>query len=138
MDTNNGSLLSEFSGEILEVIEEIPIKIRYAITTVQGEIFEEGFGDYIDSTVLSSKININLSIFAEFEILGTVLEIPILQPQDVIKTTNYFADGIGMIYSDTLVEYQLEDLSILGIILPIPSEDSSNSSQNLDTYNLEN
>ena len=70
--------------------------------------------------------------------LGTVLEIPILQPQDVIKTTNYFADGIGMIYSDTTVEYQLEDLSILGITLPIPLEDSSNSSQNLDTYYTEN
>ena len=39
-----------------------------------------------------------------------------------------------MIYSDTTVEYQLEDLSILGITLPIPLEDSSNSSQNLDTY----
>ena len=42
---------------------------------------------------------------------------------------------------DLKVEYELEDLSILetlGITLPFPSEDSSNSSQNLDTYNLEN
>ena len=46
-----------------------------------------------------------------------------------------------MIYSDTLVEYQLEDLSILetlGISLPFPSEDASNSSQNLDTYFIVN
>ena len=141
LDENNGSLLSEFSGEIQEVIEEIPVKIGYTITTVQGEIFEDGFGDYTNSNVLSSKININLSIVAEYEILGTILDLPILQSQDVIRTTNYFADGIGMIYSDTQVEYELEDLSILetlGITLPFPSEDSSNSSQNLDTYNLEN
>ena len=141
LDENNNSLLSEFSGEIIQVIENIPIKIGYTITTVQGEIFEDGFGDYTNSNVLSSKININLSIVAEYEILGTVLDLPILQSQDVIRTTNYFANGIGMIYSDTQVEYELEDLSILetlGITLPFPSEDSSNSSQNLDTYNLEN
>ncbi|RZP18390.1 MAG: hypothetical protein EVA38_00685 [Flavobacteriales bacterium] len=134
----NGSLLSEISGEILEVIEEIPIKINYQITTIQGETYEDGYGNFTSSSVLSTMININLSIIAAFEVLGTVLEIPILQPQDVIKTTNYFADGIGMIYSDTSVEYQLEDLSILGIILPIPLEDSSNSSQNLDTYYIGN
>ena len=141
LDENNNSLLSEFSGEIIQVIENIPIKIGYTITTVQGEIFEDGFGDYTNSNVLSSKIKINLSIVAEYEIFGTVLDLPILQSQDVIRTTNYFADGIGMIYSDTQVEYELEDLSILetlGITLPFPSEDSSNSSQNLDTYNLEN
>ena len=138
LDENNGTLLSEISGEIQEVIEEIPIKISYEITTVQGEIFEDGYGNYTSSSVLSSIININLSIVAAFEVLGTVLEIPILQPQDVIKTTNYFADGIGMIYSDTTVEYQLEDLSILGITLPIPLEDSSSSSQNLDTYFIGN
>ena len=134
----NGALLSEISGDIQEVIEEIPIKINYEITTIQGETYEDGYGNFTSSSVLSSIININLSIVAEFEVLGNVLEIPILQPQDVIKTTNYFADGVGMIYSDTTVEYQLEDLSILGITLPIPLEDSSNSSQNLDTYYTEN
>lgn len=141
LNENNGTLLSEISGDIQEVIEEIPIKFNYQITTIQGETFEDGYSNFTSSSVLSSIININLSIVAEFEVLGNVIEIPILQPQDVIRTTNYFADGIGMIYSDTQVEYELEDLSILetlGITLPFPSEDSSNSSQTLDTYNLEN
>jgi hypothetical protein len=141
LNENNGALLSEISGDIQEVIEEIPIKINYEITTIQGETYEDGYGNFTSSSVLSSIININLSIVAEFEVLGNVLEIPILQPQDVIKTTNYFADGVGMIYSDTIVEYQLEDLSILetlGITLPFPSEDASNSSQNLDTYFIVN
>lgn len=138
LNESNGTLLSVISGDIEEVIEEIPIKINYEINTIQGETYEDGYGNFTSSSVLSSMININLSIIAEFEVFGTVLEIPILQPQDVIKTTNYFADGIGMIYSVTLVEYQLEDLSILGITLPIPVEDSSSSSQNLDTYFIAN
>ena len=138
LNESNGTLLSVISGDIEEVIEEIPIKINYEINTIQGETYEDGYGNFTNSSVLSSMININLSIVAEFEVLGIVLEVPILQPQDVIKTTNYFADGVGMIYSDTLVEYQLEDLSILGITLPIPVEDSSSSSQILDTYFIVN
>ena len=31
LDENNNSLLSEFSGEIIQVIENIPIKIGYTI-----------------------------------------------------------------------------------------------------------
>jgi hypothetical protein len=139
MNKSNGSLLSEVTGEIEEVIEDIPLKIGYNIRTIQGEIMDDGYGIYTDSSVLTSKIIVNLSIFAGIELIpGTIIEIPILQPQDVITSTNYFADGIGVIFCDTQIEYQLEDLSALGIELPIPTEGSSIATQSLDTYQIGN
>lgn len=139
MEKSNGTLLSEVSGEIEEVIEDIPLKIGYNIRTIQGETMEDGYGEYTNSSVLTSKIIVNLSIVAEIEIIpGTTIELPILQAQDVVTSTNYFADEIGVIFCDTLIEYQLEDLSSLGIDLPIPSEGSSTATQNLDTYQIGN
>ena len=92
----------------------------------------------MSNKVLTSSIILNLSISTNIEILGTVIVIPILQAQDVIKTTNYFASGVGLIFSESLIEYELEDLSSLGIDLPIPSEDSSSATQNIDTYQIGN
>ena len=137
-EAENGTLLSEEIGEISEIIDDIPIIINYTISTIQGDILDEGIGAFTTNKVLTSSIILNLSISTNIEILGTVIVIPILQAQDVIKTTNYFASGVGLIFSESLIEYELEDLSSLGIDLPIPSEDSSSATQNIDTYQIGN
>lgn len=137
-EAENGTLLSEEIGEISEIIDDIPIIINYTISTIQGDILDEGTGAFSSNKVLTSSIILNLSISTNIEILGTVIVIPILQAQDVIKTTNYFASGVGLIFSESLIEYELEDLSSLGIDLPIPSEDSSSATQNIDTYQIGN
>jgi len=134
-----GTLLSEVSGEVTQDVNGIPIVVGYTISTVQGETLANGFGNFTNTTVLTSDMIVNLSIAAAVEIIpGTVIMIPILQAQDVVVTTNYFADQIGLIYSDTLIEYVLEDLSGLGIDLPIPPEDSRVTTQDIDTYFIGN
>jgi len=136
---STGTLLSEVTGEIEQEVDGIPILIGFTISSVQGETLENGLGDFTDTTVLTSKIIVNLSITAAIEIIpGTVIPIPILQAQDVVTTTNYFADEIGLINSDTLIEYELEDLSALGIDLPIPAEDSRTATQAIDNFFIGN
>lgn len=138
-EASNGTLLSEVTGEIEQDVDGIPIIIVFTISAIQGEALENGYGDFSNVNVLTSNIIVNLSIAAAIEIVpGTVISIPVLQAQDVVVTTNYFADGIGLINSDTLIEYQLEDLSGLGIVLPIPSEDSSTATQDIDNYFIGN
>ena len=135
-NSNANELLSEYVGEIEQVINEIPVTIIYILKTVEGESFETYLA-YSD--VISSKIIVNLAITAEFEVVpGIFLPIPILQEQDVFTVTNYYANGIGLINSETLTEYQLQDLSEFGIELPFPSEDSRTAIQVLSDYNIEN
>lgn len=139
VEAGNGELLSEVVGEIEQDVNGIPVVIGFAISSVQGETLENGYGDFTNVNVLTSKIKVNLSIAAEIEIVpGTTISIPILVAQDVVDTTNYFADGVGLINSDTLIEYELEDLSGLGIDLPIPSSDSSTATQDIDNYFIGN
>ncbi len=136
---NNGEVLSEITGEILQVVNDIPLIIGYTISTVQEETLENGIDGFTGIRVLVSKIVVNLSVGAEIEIIpGTVLTIPVLQAQDVVVETSYYAEEIGLVLSESLIEYQLEDLSGLGIDLPFPSEDSRTATQIIDTYEIGN
>jgi len=132
--TSVGTILSETSGEIEQTVQDIPLIIGFTIKTIQGETFENGYGGFSES-VITSQLAVNLSISTVFP--GTTVEIPILQPQDVIIVDNYYADGIGLIDSDTLIQYQLvEGISDL-IDLPFPESDSRNATQDIDTYLIE-
>ena len=135
-DASENELLSETTGEIEQTIEDIPLVIGYSVKTIQGETFENGYGDFSES-VISSDFIVNLSISAVIDFNGFPITIPILQAQDVVTVTNYYADEIGLIDSNTLIEYELEDLSDLGIDLPFPESDSRNATQVIDTYHIE-
>lgn len=136
VDAIVGDELSETSGEIEQTVQDIPLVITFTVKTVQGETFENGYGGFSES-VTSSELIVNLSISAVIDFNGFPITIPILQAQNVVTVTNYYADGIGLIDSDTLIEYELEDLSDFGIDLPFPESDSRNATQIIDTYHIE-
>ena len=80
------------------------------------------------------KLIANLKVSTVYTIPGvnTPITVPILNPQDVIVSTQYYAEGIGMIYAKTEINYQLNDFSQAGIELPIPQESSSTVEESLD------
>ena len=140
VEASANTTLSLFSGELEEVINEFPIVIDYTIRTEQKEklenytVNEQSYND-----VIKSMIFVNLAITAEIEILpGVILPVPILSSQDVMIATNYYAANTGLISSDVLTQYELEDLSGTGIVLPFPSEASSNALQWIDLYVIGN
>ena len=136
IDALEGSELSSFSGTISQVIMDIPIDIDYVVSSSQGASLDS----YIAGTetfddVISSFITINLAITAQVEVFPDVfIPVPILSSQDVLVATNYYAAGVGLVYSEVLVEYELQDLSDFGIELPFPSSASNTSTQTIDTY----
>ena len=135
---SNGTVLSEITGEIEQTIQDIPLVIGYTIKSVQKEILENGYVGYIGIPVLNSEFTVNLSITAVIEFNGVSIPIPVMAVQDVITVSNDYADGIGLIDSNTLIEYELEDLSGFGIDLPFPSEDSQTATQIIDIYAIGN
>jgi len=134
---NNGTVLSEVSGEIEQTVQDIPLIIGYTIKTIQDETIENSFEGNI--TVMKSKIIVNLSIDAEVELIpGTTVTIPVLASQDIVVVTNQFAENIGLINSETNIQYELEDLGVIGDELPFPSEDTQTANQVIDNYNIVN
>ena len=76
--------------------------------------------------------NLKVSTVYLVPVINTPLTVALLDSQDVIVSTHYYAEGIGMVYSKTDVNFQLNDFSQFGIELPIPQSGSSIIEEFLD------
>lgn len=136
---NTDAVLFTTSGSINEVVNLVPVVIDYTVTTVQGDtgvsLTLEGQA-YDD--VATSQIIVNIAVTAQIEIGGVIIPVPVLVAQDVLVVTNYYAKDTGLVLSETMFEYMLEDLSGIGIDLGIPNEGMSASTQTIDSFFIGN
>ena len=137
-ETAPNTVLSSIENEIKQEVKGIPIVVEYGIHSIQGGFLTNYAVDgQIFEDVISSQIVVTLIVTAEIEIFpGIIIQIPILTEQDVMIVTNYYAANIGLIFSEVLIEYELEDLSGTGIELPFPSQASSATFQSIDTFEI--
>lgn len=94
---NEGSELFTFSDNVEESINGFPINIDYTVSSVMGNSFTDlqvNGQNYND--VISSKLVINMNISSNIGI-----EVDVLESQDVVIVTNYFAKDIGLVKSET-------------------------------------
>jgi hypothetical protein len=132
-----GMQLYELNNTVTQTIMDIPVTISFTIRTEDaGQLENLTVGTEEFTDVIASKVIVNVDISASFDILGTPVTIPILMSQDVINATNYYASDIGLVYSDVLFEYQLEDLSQFNIELPFPESATINSTQSITDWNV--
>ena len=134
------TVLSSFNGEIEELINEILLVIEYAVKTEQKEHLDNySVNGRVFDNVIKSRIVVTLAITAEIEVLpGVILPVPILSNQEVLIVNNFFASNTGLIASEALTQYELEDLSGTGIDLPFPTEASSTTTQSIDQFFIGN
>ncbi len=120
-DTNQqgGVVLSTVANQIEETINEIPLVIDYVLTTTNGTTFLNS-----DNTAgsITAELTLNLSVVAMFDIGGISLPIDVLAAQDVLIATTTYDSSSGMSSSTVVVEYELEDLGVIGDGLPFPPE----------------
>jgi len=89
------------------------------------------------TNVKAAQLNLTLKITAMIEFNGISVPIEVLPQQQVLTSTQYYAQNIGAVYIDTNIEYHLADqLSTFNITLPIPSSGSEHQQEVLDNYNV--
>lgn len=88
--------------------------------------------------VKAIKMTLTLKVVANFD-LGNGLVIPftVLDTQDVLNSTQYYAKNVGNVHTATTITYNLADLSSLGITLPIDQTGTYNQEEVLQTYQVE-
>ncbi|NBC58517.1 MAG: hypothetical protein GVY05_09600 [Bacteroidetes bacterium] len=102
--SQDGSIQQEFQG--------LPLSINYTLSSIMGDSFESfESNDVTYDNVISSQLIINLEITANITD-PLPLNIPILQSQDAVVVTNYFADGVGLVQSETDTNFVFEDIPI--------------------------
>lgn len=130
-----GTELFTYSGsetQNLNIGVPVPVTMNYTATTTNAEFlpsFTASNGEVYED-VLRATLVVSASAVTEYN----GLPITILAEQDVIISTNYYANEIGMIQSDVLNNIEFEDLSSFG--LPVIPNVHIESSQELTAHVL--
>lgn len=126
LDTKNGVIQENFNG--------IPLTINYNLKAIAGEsypTFTSPNGEQYPN-VKSVVFRLNVSISATLP--GIPLPIPVLSSQDVIVSTQYIAEGIGMVHANTIYSYSIN--STISEEIGIPESSSQVQQEFLISYQI--
>ena len=137
-DANTGNTLTadldkSFTQTIPIQGNDITFTFDYDLETFQRDFLESyTAGEMIFDDVFSADVIITIEINASLP--GTVITIPVLDRQEAVQITNFYADNVGFIYSETAVNYNFEAIN-LPTVPEIPDY-SVNYSQTIESYTI--
>ncbi len=118
------------SGSINQTVNGYPLTINYSLQSYGGETLTTftSPNQTIYTNVKSTKIKLRVSATT----LLSGIQIPVLNDQEVLVSTQYLADGIGVVYTKTDTSYTLN--STVASTFGIPATDTQTQNEFLDTY----
>lgn len=132
LSANTNTISQDFNG--------LPIAITYVLSTkALGNSENITLNDTLYNKVTASQLTLNISVSTIVSFGGFPITVAILDPQDILVSTNYFADTIGLVQATSQSNYQISDTAIAaleaaGQTLAIPTSGSSTNIQNLNTF----
>lgn len=133
--TNNEELGS-FAGSFTYQYGDIPLTFNYTMKSVFQESLASysvpSHGTYQDVKVVKVIVNLNIGGVVSYQ--GINFPFTLMQPQNVLVATQYYAKNIGMVYSDTQINYELVDVAQLENEIPFPTSGSQNIKEYLVDY----
>lgn len=145
----NNAVMDEINDTIIEDLDlngtTVPITVVYSLTSekinsmnsmsVNGESY---------SNVIRTRITLNMDIFASIDILGgnNPIDYDIIEDQNVLIIDNYFSEDVGLIKSEAVQAYQLEQqfIDLMALIpnndLDVPESMNVENVQDLDDYQV--
>lgn len=130
---NAGTELFVYSDQMTQDVPvgetTVPVTVEYTVTSTNLGILEsrtvagQDFEDVLSSNlIVSVKATANLGPFS----------VTVMNEQEVVSATNYFANHVGMVESDVNIAYEFEDLREFGFP-DIPPTDVQ-STQEIKSY----
>lgn len=136
---STGQLLDSRTGtHTVPHLHGINYVVEYTITAKAGAVHNSlNVLNNNYQQVRSSVITLNAKVKAEKTVLGVPVSHTILNPQDLVIATLHFKDGVGMIYNNTDIKYELADFPNIGVTVPIPQYFETNIKESLINYNVQ-
>lgn len=135
--SNNQTLNSSpVTGTIQETFNGFPLTINYSLQSYGGEnysTFTSPNGDNYQN-VKSTKVKLNVSVVTQQTVGGFTIPITVLAPQDLIISTIYTAEGIGVVYVNTDTTYNINPS--IASQFGINPTDSQNQKEYLDVFQI--
>jgi hypothetical protein len=128
----DGSVLyTSLEETISQNFDGIPLTLSYSARSEQVDTMDElNVNGTVYNNVTHSRLLVTLRIVADLQIT----QIDLLGSQDVVIVDNYFAEEIGLVQSNAVITYQLENIQLPGVTLPFPQTATFQTVQELDVY----
>lgn len=134
--------LDFISGTINQQYENYPLTIEYKLTATALENLPTftAVSGTIYSDIKKVKTTLNLKITSSIVISGlpNPVTFTLLNSQDVLTAIHYYSNNIGMVHTQTSLNYQLQDFSQFNISIPLPQSGSEVQQENLSEYLINN
>ncbi|MNJ95040.1 hypothetical protein D3C87_127440 [compost metagenome] len=128
--------LGTVSGVFEQEIEGFLIKFKYTLASkAKADLATYASGQENYTNVKPVEITLNLEITASMA--GFPIEYPIMKPQNVVTSTQYYAQNIGVVHTTTDITYSLEEIPLPDFQLPIPQSGTEHQEETLVNYNIE-
>ena len=128
------------TGTITQTIQNIPLNINYSLKSTQLDNLASYSSNGVTYTnVTSARLDLRMEVSTTITIVVPTT-LAIIDDQNVLSITAYYADGIGLVYaeSDSGFSMNAQTIALLqqaGIDLGgIPTNVSITNTQTLDTY----
>lgn len=135
-NASTNTQLDAVSGTIEQEIQGTPLQIDYVLTSFFQESLSSftvpGKESYSNVKVIRLVANLTVATTYLLPVLNVPVSINLLSPQDVIVSTHYYAEGVGMIYAKTNINFELNELAQGNATLPLPQQGSSTIEEALD------
>ena len=136
----NNQQLGFVSGTINQTVGTYPLVIDYTLKSIAIETlptYSSNGQVYTDVKRVKTIFNAKITTTVTVQGFPIPVTITILDPQDVVVSNQYYAKNIGMVYTNTTINYNLNALPG-GATLPIPSSGSQTQEEFLVNYNVTN
>ncbi|WP_046745596.1 hypothetical protein [Kordia zhangzhouensis] len=142
-NATNNQLLYTTSDTFTQNFQGVPITVNYTVSSVKtDELNSLTVAGNSYSNINVVDIDVEASISTSIDVFGIPTTISILDAQDIIHMKTYYAANVGIIKSDSQFSYQLNPTTVallanFNIDLGIPSSDTSENIQELNSYMVE-
>lgn len=127
----NAQLFSE-SGNFTETVEGVDLEIDFTLSSQNAGTMESMQVNGITyNNIIASSIVLNMKITANLVQGGIPISFTILNEQDVLTATHYFANEEGMIKSEVVVAFDFQDIPDFDL-----PDINSNTLQELQSSNV--
>ncbi|WP_294819355.1 hypothetical protein [uncultured Flavobacterium sp.] len=127
------TVLDNVSGTIEQSYEGIPLSFKYTLTTrARADRDSYTVNNQTYTNVKEVETVLNLEILSN--IPGIPLPFTLMDPQDVVISSQFYAEGVGVVHVATDFQYELEQLPLP---LPIPLTGAESQEEILVDYQAE-
>ncbi len=129
--------LGSVDGVIEQTLGEYPLTINYTVKSVNLETLASYTTPAPDNKTYTDVKKVKMVMNMEVSTQLFPAPFPaatVMDSQDVVVSYQYYAKNIGMVYANTVIEYELNELPVE---LPFPASGTQNQYEFLDSYDVD-